>query len=56
MTTVKATKLTYEAYMALQETRQRCEVVDGVLFVAPSALRSQRSKRVHPDPGDDLPF
>ena len=38
MSTVKATKLTYEAYMALPETKERCEVVDGVLFVAPSAL------------------
>ena len=42
MSTVKATKLTYEAYMALPETKERCEVVDGVLFVAPSALQDHQ--------------
>ena len=40
MSTVKATKLTYEAYMALPETKERCEVVDGVLFVPPAARAS----------------
>ena len=36
MSTVRATKLTYEAYMALPETKERCEVVDGVLYVPPA--------------------
>lgn len=38
MSTVRTTKLTYEAFMALPETKERCEVVDGVLHVAPSAI------------------
>ncbi len=35
MSTVKATKLTYETYMALPETKERCEVVDGEIYVPP---------------------
>ena len=38
MSTVRTTKLTYEAFVALPETKERCEVVDGVLRLAPSAI------------------
>ncbi len=38
MSTVGSTKLSYEAFMALPETKKRCEVVDGVLRLAPSAI------------------
>ena len=38
MSTVRTTKLTYEAFMSLPETKEHCEVVDGVLRVAPSAI------------------
>ena len=36
MSTVRITKLTYEAFMALPETKERCEVVDGVMLMAPA--------------------
>jgi Uma2 family endonuclease len=32
----KAQKLTYEAYLALPETKQRYEIVDGVLIMPPA--------------------
>ena len=36
MTTTSTKRLTYEEWQALPETNQRCEVVDGVLFMPPS--------------------
>ena len=36
MSSIGATKLTYESFMALPETKDRYDVVDGVLRVAPS--------------------
>ena len=36
MATTGTKRLTYEEWQALPETNQRCEVVDGVLFMPPS--------------------
>ena len=36
MSTVGAKKLTYEAYLALPEIKQRYEIVDGVLIMPPA--------------------
>ena len=36
MTTARTKRLTFEDWQALPETKQRCEVVDGVLFMPPS--------------------
>ena len=36
MTTTKTKRLTFEEWQALPETKQKCEVVDGVLIMAPS--------------------
>lgn len=36
MTTARTKKLTFEEWQALPETKQRCEVVDGVLHMPPS--------------------
>ena len=35
MTTTSAKKLTFDQWQALPETKQRCEVVDGVLLMPP---------------------
>ncbi len=36
MTTISTKKLTFDQWQALPETKQRCEVVDGVLLMPPS--------------------
>ncbi len=36
MTTARTKRLTFEEWQALPETKQRCEVVDGVLVMPPS--------------------
>ena len=36
MTTARTKKLTFEEWQALPETKQKCEVVDGVLVMPPS--------------------
>jgi Uma2 family endonuclease len=36
MSTVRTTKLTYEAFMTLPEIKQRLEIVDGVMLMAPA--------------------
>ena len=36
MSSIKAKKLTYEAYLALAEIKQRYEIVDGVLIMPPA--------------------
>ena len=36
VSTVRTTKLTYEGFMALPETKQRLEIVDGVMLMAPA--------------------
>ena len=36
MSSIKAKKLTYEAYLALPEIKQRYEIVDGVLIMPPA--------------------
>ena len=36
MTTARTKRLTFEEWQALPETKQRCEVVDGVLHMPPS--------------------
>lgn len=38
MNSIGTEKLTYESWLALPETKQRYEIVDGVLHVAPSAI------------------
>jgi Uma2 family endonuclease len=36
MSSIKARRLTYEAWLALPETKQRYEIVDGVLIMPPA--------------------
>ena len=36
MTTARTKRLTFEEWQALPETKQKCEVVDGVLVMPPS--------------------
>ncbi len=54
MTTVGVKTLSFDAWLALPETKQRCEVVDGVLLMPPGPLgEHQWSIRVivrHLDP------
>ncbi len=38
MTTISTKKLTFDQWQALPETKQRCEVVDGVLLMPPSPM------------------
>ena len=38
MSSIGTTKLTYDEWQALPETKQRCEVVDGVLTMPPGPL------------------
>ena len=38
MTTISTKKLTFDQWQALPETKQRCEVVDGVLLMPPGPM------------------
>jgi Uma2 family endonuclease len=38
----KTEKLTFEAYLALPETKQRYEIVDGVLIMPPAPTPDQQ--------------
>ena len=42
MSTISTNRLTFEEWRALPETKQKCEVVDGVLIMAPSPTDSHQ--------------
>ena len=46
MTTARTKRLTFEEWQALPETKQRCEVVDGVLQMPPVLLATTNGRFV----------